>query len=188
MGSRDEFYYDQLYLPDGERIPLKVRSVVGIMPMFAVETLDAGDARKAAALRKRVEWFIANRPELAENVARIDVGGAHDAGCSRSSTPTACARILRRVFDENEFLRPHGMRALSRFHADHPYVLNVGGRELRVDYEPAESTSGLFGGNSNWRGPVWFPLNYLLIEVAAEVPLLPGRRLQGGVSDRLGRR
>ena len=160
----DAFYYDQLYLPDGERIPLKVRSVVGIVPLFAVEALDASTLDQLPRVRKRIEWFLANRPELAENVARIDVGGKHDRRLLAIVNPDRLRTILRRVFDETEFLSPHGIRMLSRYHLDHPYVVCVAGREFRCDYEPAESTSGLFGGNSNWRGPVWFPLNYLLIE------------------------
>jgi len=160
----DEFYYDQLYLSDGERIPLKVRSVVGIVPLFAVEPLDASTLDRLPRVRKRIEWFLANRPELAENVARIDIGGQHDRRLLAIVNPDRLRVILRRVFDENEFLSPHGIRMLSRYHAEHPYVVCVAGREFRCDYEPAESTTGLFGGNSNWRGPVWFPLNYLLIE------------------------
>ncbi|HTD32422.1 MAG TPA: hypothetical protein VK665_02080 [Candidatus Elarobacter sp.] len=159
----DEFYYDQLYLPDGRRIPLKVRSVVGILPVFAVEPIPAGTLEHLPHLRKRVEWFLTNRPELAQNVAHIHLG--EDV----RSLMAICdgdrlRKILRRVFDENEFLSPHGIRALSRYHAQNPFVLDFGGEEFRCDYEPAESTSGLFGGNSNWRGPVWMPMNYLLIE------------------------
>jgi len=160
----DEFYYDQLYLPGGERIPLKVRSVVGIVPIFAVEPIAAGTLERLPRLKKRIEWFLANRPELAENVARIDVGGMRERRLMAICGPDRLRRILRRVFDESEFLSPHGVRMLSRFHLDHPFVLQLAGEEFRCDYEPAESTSGLFGGNSNWRGPVWVPLNYLLIE------------------------
>jgi hypothetical protein len=162
--AQDEFYYDQLYLPTGERIPLKVRSAVGIIPIFAVETLDPDTLEKLPLLKTRVEWFIANRPELAENVARIEVSGLRQRRLLAIVNPDRLRRILRRLFAEEEFLSPHGMRALSKFHDENPYVLNVGGASFRVDYEPAESTSGLFGGNSNWRGPIWFPLNYLLIE------------------------
>ncbi|MDB5091905.1 MAG: hypothetical protein JWO85_6, partial [Candidatus Eremiobacteraeota bacterium] len=160
----DEFYYDQLYLPGGERIPLKVRSIVGITPLFAVQPIPADAFEHLPRLRARVEWFLKNRPELAESVAQIDVGGMHERRLMAIVSPDRLRRILRRVFDENEFLSPHGIRMLSRFHKDHPYVLRVNGTEFRVDYEPAESTSGLFGGNSNWRGPVWMPLNFLLIE------------------------
>jgi hypothetical protein len=161
---QDEFYYDQLYLPTGERIPLKVRSAVGVIPIFAVETLDPDTLEKLPLLKARVEWFIANRPELAENVARIEVSGLRQRRLLAIVNPERLRRILRRLFAEEEFMSPHGLRALSKFHDANPFVLNVGGAQFRVDYEPAESTSGLFGGNSNWRGPVWFPLNYLLIE------------------------
>ncbi len=161
---QDEFYYDQLYLPTGERIPLKVRSAVGVIPIFAVETLDPDTLEKLPLLKARVEWFIANRPELAENVARIEISGMRQRRLLAIVNPERLRRILRRLFAEEEFMSPHGMRALSKFHDANPFVLNVGGTSFRVDYEPAESTSGLFGGNSNWRGPVWFPLNYLLIE------------------------
>jgi hypothetical protein len=160
----DEFYYDQLFLPGGDRIPLKVRSVVGIIPVFAVETLNAGTLEHLPRLKKRVEWFLQNRPELAENVARLELGGMRERRLLAICKPDRLRRILRRVFDEEEFLSPYGVRMLSRFHKDNPYVLKVNGSEFHIDYEPAESTSGLFGGNSNWRGPIWFPLNYLLIE------------------------
>jgi hypothetical protein len=161
---QDEFYYDQLYLPTGERIPLKVRSGVGVIPIYAVETLDPDTLEKLPLLKTRVEWFIANRPELAENVARIEIGGMRQRRLLAIVNPERLRRILRRIFAEEEFLSPYGMRALSKFHQANPFVLNVGGASFRVDYEPAESNSGLFGGNSNWRGPIWFPLNYLLIE------------------------
>jgi hypothetical protein len=163
----DEFYYDQLYLGSGERIPLKVRSVVGIVPLFAAETFGPGTLGSTEQLprfNKRVAWFLDNRPELTENVARLDLGGTNERRLLAICDPDRLRKILRRVFDENEFLSPHGIRMLSRFHLDHPFVLKLGGEEFRCDYEPAESTSGLFGGNSNWRGPVWMPLNFLLIE------------------------
>ncbi|MDB5027463.1 MAG: hypothetical protein JWO66_1152, partial [Candidatus Eremiobacteraeota bacterium] len=130
----------------------------------AVEPLDPQTLEHLPRLHKRVEWFLTNRPELAENVARIDLGGMNERRLLAICSPERLRRILRRVFDESEFLSPHGVRMLSRFHLDNPFVVRVEGHELRCDYEPAESTSGLFGGNSNWRGPVWFPLNFLLIE------------------------
>ncbi len=160
----DEFYYDQLFLADGERIPLKVHSVVGIIPTFAIETYAADTLDHLPRLKRRIEWFMQNRPELGENIARIESGGMRERRLMAIVNPDRLRQILRRVFDEGEFLSPHGVRMLSRFHMEHPYVLKVNGAEFRIDYEPAESTSGLFGGNSNWRGPVWFPLNYLLIE------------------------
>ncbi|HTW86323.1 MAG TPA: hypothetical protein VMD91_19790 [Candidatus Sulfotelmatobacter sp.] len=160
----DEFYYDQLYLPDGSRIPLKVRSMVGVIPTFAVEPLDYSTLEMLPRLRTRIEWYLRNRPELTESVARMDVGGLHERRLLAICNPDRLRSVLRRLFDENEFLSPHGIRSLSRFHLDHPFVLRLSGREFRCDYEPAESTSGLFGGNSNWRGPVWMPTNYFFIE------------------------
>jgi hypothetical protein len=160
----DGFYYDQLFLPDNERIALKVRSMVGLIPLFAVETITSSTLEKLPRLRKRIEWFIANRPELSENVAHLERMGLDERRLMAIVTPEKLRRVLKRFFDENEFLSDYGLRSLSKFHAEHPYVLNVGGASFRVDYQPAESTTGTFGGNSNWRGPVWFPLNYLFIE------------------------
>ena len=162
--EQDEFYYDQLFLPDGQRIPLQVRSIVGITPIFAVETITARTLEALPNLHRRIEWFLRNRPELAENVARIDLGGTRERRLLAIVNPDRLRSILRRVFDPKEFLSPNGIRMLSAAHRRTPYVLRVGGREWRCDYEPAESTSGLFGGNSNWRGPIWMPLNFLLIE------------------------
>jgi hypothetical protein len=162
--EEDEFYYDQLFLPDGQRIPLKVRSIVGITPIFAVETITARTLEALPSLHRRIEWFLRNRPELAENIARIDLGGMRERRLLAIVNPDRLRSILRRVFDPKEFLSPNGIRMLSAEHRRTPYVLRVAGREFRCDYEPAESTSGLFGGNSNWRGPIWMPLNYLLIE------------------------
>lgn len=160
----DEFYYDQLYLPTGERIALKVRSGVGVIPIYAVEALDPDTLERLPLLKERVEWFIKNRPELVENVPHMEVGGTRERRMLAIVNPDRLRKILRRVFDPDEFLSPWGMRALSKEHQAHPFVLSVDGTTFRVDYEPAESSSGLFGGNSNWRGPIWFPLNYLLIE------------------------
>jgi hypothetical protein len=162
--DEDEFYYDQLFLPDGERIPVKVRSIVGIVPIFAVETITARALEALPNLRRRIEWFLKNRPEMAESVARIDLGGMRERRLLAIVSPERLRRILRRVFDPKEFLSPNGIRMLSAAHRGTPYVLRVGGQEFRCDYEPAESTSGLFGGNSNWRGPIWMPLDFLLIE------------------------
>ena len=160
----DGFYYDQLYLPDGDRIPLKVRSMVGLIPLFAVETISSTALDKLPRLKKRIEWFVKNRPELSENVAHLLKKGLEERRLMAIVTPEKLKRVLRTFFAEDEFLCPYGLRSLSKFHAQHPFKLSVGGAEFRVDYQPAESTTGTFGGNSNWRGPVWFPLNYLFIE------------------------
>ena len=160
----DGFYYDQLFLPDGERISLKVRSIVGLIPLFAVETISSSTLERLPRLKKRIDWFIANRPELSENVAHLEKKGLEERRLLAIVTPEKLKRVLKRFFADDEFLCAYGLRSLSKFHAEHPYVLNVGGATFRVDYQPAESTTGTFGGNSNWRGPVWFPLNYLFIE------------------------
>jgi len=161
--GRDGFYYDVLHLPDGQAFPLKVRSMVGLIPLFAVETLDPEVVDHLPGFKRRMQWFIENRPELSE---RFETEATED-GLRRFLSLVSrrhLTRVLRYMLDENEFFSPYGIRALSRFHHDHPYVLKADGMEYRVDYEPAESTTGLFGGNSNWRGPIWFPVNFLLIE------------------------
>jgi hypothetical protein len=161
--NQDGFFYDVLSLPNGQRCPLKVRSMVGLIPLFAVETLDAELVDKLPGFKRRLQWFIENRPELSEHIETE----ATDQGPRRFLSLVnrhRLKRVLRYMLDENEFFSPYGIRALSRYHADNPYKLAVNGTVYRVDYEPAESSTGLFGGNSNWRGPIWFPVNYLLIE------------------------
>jgi hypothetical protein len=162
--ENDRFYYDVLGLPDGSQKPLKVRSMVGLIPLLAVENLEPELLARLPAFEKRMRWFIDNRPDLKDNVACMETKGAGERRLLSIVGKTRLQEILRTMLDESEFLSPHGLRAVSRVHAEHPYVLDVAGTQYRVDYEPAESSSGLFGGNSNWRGPVWFPLNFLLIE------------------------
>jgi hypothetical protein len=162
--EQDEFYYDVLRMPDGGSKQIGVRSMVGLIPLLAVETLDQADLERFPGFKKRLDWFLTNRPDLASLVSRwMEMGGGntHLLALSRGHR---MKRVLARMLDETEFLSDHGIRALSRYHRDHPYEINADGRSFRISYEPAESTSGLFGGNSNWRGPVWFPINYLLIE------------------------
>ncbi|MGH7926734.1 MAG: MGH1-like glycoside hydrolase domain-containing protein, partial [Candidatus Binatia bacterium] len=161
--DKDGFYYDVLRLPDGRREPLKIRSMVGLIPLFAVETLDPGIVDSLPGFKRRMQWFIENRPELGNHI-EID---SSDDGPRRFLSLVnrqRLKRVLRYMLDENEFFSAYGIRAVSRYHLEHPYKLPVNGMEYRVDYEPAESSTGLFGGNSNWRGPIWFPVNYLLIE------------------------
>ena len=159
--EEDGFYYDQLYV-DGKAVPLKVRSLVGIIPLLAVEVLDDDVLDRLPAFRSRMQWHLAQRPDLDRYIAKSERGG----GSRLLAVPTRerLVRALGYVLDEDEFLSPHGIRSLSRHHERSPYVFRVGTEEYRVDYEPAESRSNLFGGNSNWRGPVWFPINLLLIE------------------------
>lgn len=168
----DGFFYDVLHLPDGQRIRLKVRSMVGLIPLFAVMTLEPAMLEKLPGFKTRLEWFINNRDDLKRNVACMESQGVGArrmlALCyvtlGRVETEDKLRRILTKLLDETEFLSDYGVRALSRYHAEHPYVFEVNGQPHQVSYEPAESSSGLFGGNSNWRGPIWFPVNYLLIE------------------------
>jgi hypothetical protein len=162
--EEDGFFYDVLYMPDGSHVPLKVRSAVGLIPLFGVETLEPRLMDRFPGFKRRVEWFIANRRDLTSNVASMVVPGRGERRLLSVVSPGQLGRILKRMLDEEEFLSPFGIRSLSRFHKDHPYTLSSDGREHRVNYEPGESHTGLFGGNSNWRGPVWFPLNYLIIE------------------------
>jgi hypothetical protein len=162
--EEDAFYYDVLHLPDGQRVKLKVRSMVGLIPLFAVLPLQPEMMAKVPAFLKRVEWFIDNRPDLRQNVACMRTPGNEKLRLLSIVWKERLVAILRKLLDEGEFLGPFGIRALSAHHRDHPYIFDVEGRRYRVDYEPGESSSGLFGGNSNWRGPVWFPANALLIE------------------------
>ncbi len=162
--DEDGFFYDVLNVPDGSRCPMKVRSLVGLIPLFAVETFDTEHADRLPGFRRRAQWFIDNNPELREHIAFKDKPGGGRRVMLSIVTTEQLPKVLRLMLDEEEFLSPHGVRSLSRYHKDHPYVIPVGGQEYRVGYEPAESTTGVFGGNSNWRGPVWFPVNFLVVE------------------------
>ncbi len=163
--EQDGFYYDVLHLHDSSyNMPIKVRSMVGLVPLFAVATIESDLLDKLPDFKKRMQWFIDNRPDLTENINCARKPGLGERRLLSIAYRSRLERVLKIMLDENEFFSPHGIRAVSRFHKDCPYTLEVGGREHRVDYEPGESSSGLFGGNSNWRGPVWFPVNYLLIE------------------------
>ena len=162
--DEDGFFYDVLHLPEGRPLPMKVRSMVGLIPLFAVETLEPEKLDALPDFQRRMTWFIENRPDLIGNVACMRTPGNAERRLLSIVSRDQLRSVLRFMLDENEFLSPYGIRAISRYHKDQPYVLQVNGSEHRVDYEPAESSTGLFGGNSNWRGPIWFPLNYLLIE------------------------
>jgi hypothetical protein len=162
--EEDGFFYDVLRLPDGEHIPMKIRSMVGLIPLFAVETLEPELLGRLPDFHRRLEWFVDNRPDLTSNLASMTTPGRGKRRLLSIASPDKLRSILKYMLDEAEFLSPFGVRALSRFHYANPYVLVLNGMEHRVDYEPGESNTGLFGGNSNWRGPVWFPVNFLLIE------------------------
>jgi hypothetical protein len=162
--EEDGFFYDVLHLPDGQHFPLKVRSMVSLIPLFAIGILEPEVLEHLPGFQRRLEWFIKNRPDLTGNVACMQTTGRHERRLLSIVTEDQLRRILHVMLDEREFLSPYGIRALSRFHLENPYTLTVKGTVHRVDYEPAESSTGLFGGNSNWRGPIWFPVNYLIIE------------------------
>ncbi len=161
--NQDGFYYDVLHLPNGDRHYLKVRSLVGLIPLLAVETFGQDIVDRLPGFKRRMQWFIDNHSDVRKHI-EISQTEKGRRGLLSLVNRGQLERVLRYLLDESEFLSPHGVRAISRFHKDNPYVLHVNGTEHRVDYEPAESSTGLFGGNSNWRGPVWFPINFLLIE------------------------
>jgi hypothetical protein len=160
----DGFFYDVLNLPSGQLVPLKVRSMVGLIPLFAVETLDPALWAKVPEFTERLDWFLTYRPDLAALVSRWKEPGKGERQLLSLLRGSRMKKLLRRMLDETEFLSDYGVRALSRYHHEHPYTFEWDGHSMSVDYEPAESTSGLFGGNSNWRGPIWMPVNFLIIE------------------------
>jgi hypothetical protein len=177
--DEDGIYYDRLITPDGAAVPVKVRSVAGMIPALALGVVDQGSLEQSMAVGKRFAGFLASQEtdddDTGPDAAGLDRFGGLDAiGVLRGEPPhqrlllslaglDKLARLLARLFDESEFPSPHGLRALSAWHKDHPYTIDVEGYRASIDYEPAESTTPLFGGNSNWRGPVWFPVNYLVI-------------------------
>ncbi|QDU28222.1 Mannosyl oligosaccharide glucosidase [Anatilimnocola aggregata] len=166
--EEDQFFYDVVHLTDGQNIPLKIHSMVGLVPIFAVLTTPRYRSRGLDLFAERAEWFLRHRPDLLKNVAPVNILGDNNTRMLAILTKDRLAAVLRRMLDPNEFLSDYGIRALSRYHLDHPYVFSAGGQEVVVKYEPAESENRLFGGNSNWRGPIWFPVNYMLVQALQE--------------------
>ncbi len=160
----DEFFYDVLHTPGDRFLPLRVRSLVGLMPLLAVETIEPELLDAMPGFKERLEWYLTNRPDLAGLISRWHEPGAGERRLIALTRGHRMKCLLRRMLDPNEFLSDYGVRSVSKFHQEHPYVLDVHGEQKVVNYEPAESQTNLFGGNSNWRGPIWFPINYLLIE------------------------
>jgi hypothetical protein len=160
----DGFYYDVLHLPSGEEQFIKIRSMVGLIPLFAVETLEPEIVDRLPGFKRRMQWFIDNHTDITEHIEMTERSALGVRRLLSLVSRKKLKRVLARMLDETEFLSPHGVRALSRYHLDHPYEVVVNGHVSRVHYEPAESTTAVFGGNSNWRGPIWYPVNYLLIE------------------------
>jgi hypothetical protein len=162
--DEDKFFYDVLHLPDGTMTPLKVRSMVGLIPLFAVETLEPELLEKVPEFKRRLEWFLSYRPDLASLVSHWNEPGRGSRRLLSLLRGHRMKKILRRLLDETEFLSPYGVRALSKAHETDPYVYRLHGMDLKVDYQPGESNTYAFGGNSNWRGPIWMPVNFLIIE------------------------
>ncbi len=197
----DGFFYDRLKLPDGHSELMNVRSIVGLIPLNAVDTIEPSTIAKLPGFTKRMDWFVQHRPDLSQNVASFSKEGVGLRRLLSILSKEKLVRVLEKMLDETEFLSPYGIRSVSKYHEAHPYRLQVDGVEHRVDYEPAESRTGLFGGNSNWRGPIWFPVNYLLIEslqrfnhyfgdsVQVEFPKGSGKRMNlGSVARELSHR
>jgi len=162
--ERDGFYNDILHSSDGSFIPLEVRSFVGLIPLFAVETVEPALLDSLPRFRRRMEWFVKYRPKLMEGIASWTEPGAAGRRLLSLVDSTRLQRMMQRALDSEQFLSEFGLRSVSREHRDRPYEFELGGRKYTVRYEPAESVSPIFGGNSNWRGPIWFPLNFLMIE------------------------
>lgn len=161
--DEDGFFYDVLRFPDGQLMPMKIRSMVGLIPLFAVEIIEPEMLAKLPGFKLRLEWFLNYRPDLAGLVSHWNEPGHGDRRLLSLLRGHRMKLLLKRMLDETEFLSPYGIRSLSRAHLDEPYVFDCCGHPMSVQYQPGESLSGIFGGNSNWRGPVWFPVNYLLI-------------------------
>jgi hypothetical protein len=161
--DEDGFYYDVLRHRDGRAVRIKVRSMVGLITLCANSLFTAEDMEKMPHFMERVTWFVQNHPELVSNIHRPGVRGANGTYLLSLLTDDKLRRVLARMLDENEFLGPHGIRSLSKVYGEHPYSLQLPKQTLGIQYAPAESTTGAFGGNSNWRGPVWFPINFLIL-------------------------
>jgi hypothetical protein len=176
--EEEGFYYDQIRKGDHQTIPLKIRSAVGLLPLVAVELLDDQVIDKLPGFKKRMHWFLENRPDLARHIAYCESCTHSRRRLLAIPSKERLRRTLQYMLDENEFLSPYGIRSLSKYHEQHPFIFREGSGEWMVNYVPAESDSGLFGGNSNWRGPVWFPINYLLIEALERYHLFYGDDFQ----------
>jgi hypothetical protein len=162
--EEDQFYYDAIRLPSGEPQPVRIHSTVGLIPLFAVETIEPETLDNLPDFAKRLKWYLKNRPAAAALVSRWEDPGRGERRLLSLLRGHRMKQLLKRALDETEFLSDYGIRSLSRYHREHPYVTHCGDDQLFVDYEPGDSSSNMFGGNSNWRGPIWFPINFLIIE------------------------
>ncbi|MGA8027033.1 MAG: glucosidase [Bryobacteraceae bacterium] len=186
--EEDGFYYDRLRLGDGAHTTVRVRSLVGLIPLFATDTLEEQNLDRHPGFKKRMQWFIDHRHDLIEGLASMSQCGMEQRRLLSVVNRDRLERILQRVFDENEFLSPYGIRSLARDHQEHPYTLSLNGHTFEVRYEPGESETSLFGGNSNWRGPVWFPMNFLIIETLQRLDYYYGESLTVEFPTRSGQR
>ena len=188
--TQDGFFYDVLHFPNGDAQRLKIRSMVGLLPLCATTVFEAEAFQNHPKILELIDLFRKRHPEIFKKLATADdsaLGGYQGRRMAAVCNKDKLQRILRYMLDENEFLSPYGIRSLSKYHRDHPYVFYLEGREYHVDYLPAESNTGMFGGNSNWRGPIWMPVNGLIHSRSdAHVSLLRSR-LQSRVSDRVGK-
>lgn len=184
--ENDGWFYDALRLPDGSTHRLPVRSIVGLIPLFAVEVFDAESLKRVPNFVKRLQWFIDHKPELTREVAHLASPGQNERVIFSLVGRERLRRILNRALDPGEFLSEFGIRSLSAWHRERPFALEVGGQTYRVAYDPGDSTSGMFGGNSNWRGPIWMPLNYLLIESLQKFDYAYGQSFRWGETDLWG--
>jgi hypothetical protein len=182
----DGFYYDVLHLGNGDHFPLRVRSMVGLIPLFAIETLEPALLEKLPGFRRRLEWFLQHRPDLTGNVASVRKPGMGERRLLSIVNLDRLRRVLKVMLDEANSCRPTACARCRAPHREHPYTLVVGDQVHRVDYEPGESSTGLFGGNSNWRGPIWFPANFLLVESLQRSTTIWGPTSRG-VPDGIGR-
>ncbi len=176
--EEDGFFYDHLTTPSGETIPIRARTMVGFVPLFGARVVDGASCQKHPAFNRRRQWFIEHRPDLIESVGPMVTPGAHNTLILGLVRTDQLRRMLAYLLDEREFLSPYGIRAVSKYHEEHPFVLRLDGHEHRLDYEPGESTTDLFGGNSNWRGPIWFPVNFLIIQALREYHCYYGNSFQ----------
>jgi hypothetical protein len=162
--EQDGFFYDDIRHPDGRQVPIRTRSLVGLLPLTAVVTGDSALINRFPSFKRRMEWFFAYRQDLTDACASMTKQGEEQRILLSVVKPAQLTRVLRYMLDESEFLSPYGIRSVSQFHRDHPYAIQARGMDYGLDYEPGESRTRLFGGNSNWRGPIWFPINYLILE------------------------
>ena len=176
--EQDGFFYDHLISPHHEPIPVRARTMVGFVPMFGASTVPAGTFDRYPDFQRRRQWFIEHRPDLVDSIGAMVVPGANNSLILGLVREDQLRRMLAYMLDENEFLSPHGVRAVSRYHKDHPLILNLRGQEYRLDYEAGESRTNLFGGNSNWRGPIWMPVNFLILLALKQYHLYYGDAFQ----------